>query len=307
MNIHTNEEILEFPFPESGFLDTAYRVKMNSPIGQITYLEMEITNTSGDSDDPGIGQVSLRPMTKVIQSETHEANSVIKKDHIQDLQKMGIDMNSQMFSVLDNESLMMMQKKLHTKYLNLGNASQEKMLSKWKKFLRKYFKIEHILYVESSQLANKILLLSKMIAIKTRRGPANFVIVSPMINSLLTNDSRFVFNEFKSINTAGEICSTGRIGNEIVVFVDPLMSYDDSKIILGRSTDHGNVGVVIGEYSRQGMKLDDYGSIDFSPEIKYMIRDRYVIEDVGSSPENSFLTTKLKIGKKPLWKKLIGA
>jgi hypothetical protein len=307
MNINSNEPILEFPFPKSEFLDTAFRVKMNGPIGEVTYLEMEVQNTSGDSEDPGMGQILLRPMRKVVESQTYEVKSNVSKDHVDELEKMGIDTNHQMFSVLDNESFMMMQKQLQNKYHELGDASYEKILSKWKKFLRKYLGIEHVLYVESDQLITKMLVLSNMIAVKTRRGPANFAIVSPMINSILADDPRFAFSEMNSLTKGGEIYSSGRVGHSIKVFVDPNMSFDNMKILLGRTTEHGNTGIVMGEYSRQAMKVDDYGAMDFSTETKYMIRDRYVINTVGSNPEDSFVSVEIKLGKKPFWKKLIGA
>lgn len=307
MNIHTNDPIIELPFPNSEFLDTAFRVKMTSPIGTVTYLEMVVENTSGDSDDPGMGQISLRPMNQVIEAKTYQTASTTSKENITDLEKMGIDINAQMTSVLDNESYMNMEKQLHNLYRDLGQQSQEKILSKWKKFLRKYFKLEFPIYVEPENLVSKILVLAKMIAIKTRRGPGNFIVTSPMLNSIIFDDARTTASSLKAITRGSSIYRTGEIGNAVKIFVDPHMKFDNMEVVIGRTTEHGNSGVVMGEYSRNLMSIEDVDAMNFKPTVKFELRDRYAISKIGSTPEDSYITVKFKLGKKPLWRKLIGA
>jgi hypothetical protein len=78
-------------------------------------------------------------------------------------------------------------------------------------------------------------------------------------------------------------------------------------VILGKTTENGNEGVVTGQYSRQFMKVDSVGAMDFQPTTKYQLRDRYVVTDINESSANGFFTVDFVIGKKPLWRKLINA
>lgn len=303
MDINTNEPITQIPFPKSEFLDTSLVTEMKAPMGTVTYLEM-ITSTSEGNED--MGQIGLQLKNKHIEAQTYQVGAEHSKEKSQDLKSIGIDLDAEMISVLGNESYLMMEKQLHNKYRDLGIQTYRKSFGKWKSFLNKYFKLEFPVYSESDKICSKILILSQMAAIRTRRGPANFVVVSPMMASLLMDDPSTIIKTSEILNSMG-IYHSMSIADRIKVFIDPRMKYDNMEIILGKTTENGNDGVVTGQYSRQFMKVDSVDAMEFKPTSRYQLRDRYVVTDIGESASGGFFTVNFVIGKKPLWRKLIGA
>jgi hypothetical protein len=277
---------------------------MKGPMGTVSYLEM-VTSTTGEED--GIGQIGLQVKNKHIEALTFQVEAEHSKEKLEDLKSMGIDLNDEMVSVLGNESYLMMERQLQNKYHDLGIKTYRKSFGKWKGFLNKYFKLEFPIYTEADKISSKILILSQMTAVRTRRGPANFVVVSPMMASLLMDDPSTIINPTGlDHNSIGNYQSLS-IADRIKVFVDPKMKYDNMKVILGKTTENGNEGVVTGQYSRQFMKVDSVGAMDFQPTTKYQLRDRYVVTDINESSADGFFTVDFVIGKKPLWRKLINA
>jgi hypothetical protein len=303
MDINTNEPITQIPFPKSEFLDTSLVTEMKGPMGTVSYLEM-VTSTTGEED--GIGQIGLQVKNKHIEALTYQVEAEHSKEKMADLRSMGIDLDTEMISVLNNESYLTMEKQLHNKYHDMGIQTYRKSYGKWKSFLNKYFKLEFPIYSEADKICSKILLLSQMTAIRTRRGPANFVVVSPMMASLLMDDPSTIIKT-SEIENSMSIYSPMSIADRIKVFIDPKMKYDNMTVILGKTTENGNEGVVTGQYSRQFMKVDSVGAMDFLPITKYQLRDRYVVTDINESSADGFFTVDFVIGKKPLWRKLINA
>jgi hypothetical protein len=276
---------------------------MKGPMGTVSYLEM-VTSTTGEED--GIGQIGLQVKNKHIEALTYQVEAEHSKEKMADLRSMGIDLDTEMISVLNNESYLTMEKQLHNKYHDMGIQTYRKSYGKWKSFLNKYFKLEFPIYSEADKICSKILLLSQMTAIRTRRGPANFVVVSPMMASLLMDDPSTIIKT-SEIENSMSIYSPMSIADRIKVFIDPKMKYDNMTVILGKTTENGNEGVVTGQYSRQFMKVDSVGAMDFLPITKYQLRDRYVVTDINESSADGFFTVDFVIGKKPLWRKLINA
>jgi hypothetical protein len=295
MNIHTNEPITQIPFPKSEFLDTSLVTEMKGPMGTVSYLEM-VTSTTGEED--GIGQIGLQVKNKHIEALTYQVEAEHSKEKMEDLKSIGVDLDAEMVSVLSNESYLTMEKQLHNKYYDLGIQTYRKSYSKWKRFLNKYFNLEFPIYTESDKICSKILLLSQMTAIRTRRGPANFVIVSPVMASLLMDDPTTIIKT-SEIENSMSIYSSMSIADRIKVFIDPKMKYDNMTVILGKTTEDGNNGVVTGQYSRLFMKVDSVDAMDFQPTQKYQLRDRYVITDISESSMDGFFTVDFVIGKKP--------
>jgi hypothetical protein len=200
-----------------------------------------------------------------------------------------------------------MEKQLHDIYHDLGIKTYRKSYGKWKSFLNKYLKLEFPIYTESENIARKILVLSNMTAIRTRRGPANFVIVSPMVATMLLESPMTKMVNYEMSDISPDIYSNLTIADKIKVFIDPKMLYSSMTIILGTSTDSGNTGVVMGQYNRSFMKVESDNSMDSKQTDKYKLRDRYVITDTNESASDGFFTVDFVIGKKPFWRKIIGA
>jgi hypothetical protein len=301
-----NEPITVLPFPSSEFLKTSLRVQMQQPMGTVSYLEM-VNESSADGDgEDGMGRIGLQVRYQHIEAQTYQVQSEHSKEQASDLDRFNIDIVTQISSMLNNESLNNMEKILYKKYYDLGLETHIKSINKWRRFLSKYFKLSFPIYTESDKICSKILILSNMVAIRTRRGSANFVVVSPMIASLIADDPKSELL-IESIQHNDGLYPFAIISDRVKVFIDPKMTYDNSTIVLGKTTEEGNTGVVMGEYSRQLFKNDTYDSVNLIPTIKFQLIDRFVIADIGNDSNNGFVTANISIGKKPLWRKLIRA
>ena len=283
-----NEPITVLPFPSSEFLKTSLRVQMQQPIGLVNYLEMVNESTTGEDGEDGIGRIGLQVRNQHIEAKTYQVQSEHSKEQESDLGRFNIDMVTQISSMLNNESLDNMEKILYKKYYDLGLETHIKSINKWRRFLSKYFKLSFPIYTESDKICSKILILSNMVAIRTRRGSANFVVVSPMIASLIAEDPKSELLKLESIQHNAGLYPFAIIADRVKVFIDPKMTYDNSTIVLGKTTEEGNTGVVMGEYSRQLFKNDTYDSVNLIPTIKFQLIDRFVIADIGNDSNNVF-------------------
>lgn len=290
MELNSNQNIEEIPTSTSPFLDTAHRLKMQQPHGVFTFLEM--------AEAPDTSSTSLKVKTKVLQAETYQVSANLQLSNIKDLQRMGIDGTRETVSALVNESTLNFEKILVNKYTELGKKSYYSDFTKWQRFLNKYFKLEFPMYIDGDQLCTKILVISSKIAAKSRKGLANFVVVSPKVFEYIKLSPMFVYNNGQSY--AGLSHMVGNI-NHISVFINNRLNSND--IIVGMNTRDTNPGVVYGEYSRQLMQNERYetNSIDFQ------LRDRSVIASIGDSASDSYYTTPVFFGKKPIWRRLLFA
>jgi hypothetical protein len=214
---------------------------------------------------------------------------------------LGVNVDDQMTSVLINEADINMEKLLKAKYMELGTNTEKSTWSKWKIFMNKWFRLEFPEYTKDPKdLVNKILRISNLIAVKTRRGPANFVIVSPKIASILQEDPRVLLYPIGNL-IQRETKAFANISDRLKVFVDNYQTLDNETVIIGKTTRDGNVGVVIGECSRQLMKTYNYHPLQTT---NYQLRDRLALSETGDEPYG-YYTTKFIIGKKPIWRKLL--
>lgn len=292
MEINSNQNIQEIPTSTSPFLDTASRLKMQQPHGVFSFLEMAEAPSNEDTS-----MISLEVKNKVLQAETYQVNANVQLSTIKDLQKMGIDGTRETVSALVNESTLNFEKILASKYMELGKNSYYSDFTKWQGFLNKYFKLEFPIYLDGDQICAKILEISLKIAKKSRRGPANFVVVSPRVFEYIRLSPMFVYSNEQQYVGLSHI--VGNI-NHINVYISQFTLNSDH-IIVGTNTRNNNPGVVYGEYSRQLMQNEGYET----NSINFQLRDRSVIASIGDSASDSYYTTPVSFGKKPIWRKLI--
>lgn len=294
---YSNQNVQEISFPSSKFLDTANRVKMSEPVGIFMFLE------AADSIDIGDGYpvIAMEAQQLTIQTATYQTSCEIELDLIKDLEKIhGVDVISFNTGILVDDARDKMEQNLFNKYSALGKESYYSDFSKWQRFLNKYFKIEFPIYSESDQIGAKILEISLKIAKKTRRGPANFVVVSPQVLSIITDSPMFEFYAKEDIYSALKVDCVGRI-NHIQVFVNHLaLSHD---VIVGMNTLDNNPGVLYGEYSRQLLQNENRKT----NTVRLELRDRCVIQEKGNSAKNAYYTIPVEFHKKSIWRKLFKA
>ena len=282
------------------FLDTACRVKMNNSRGTIQYLDFADTENGQMPTEPDeIPQLALSVMSKFVESETYNVKSQLGASLQQDLQKYhGIDATATVMSTLYVETLTTTQNRLYKKYKELGDQHRVSQRTKWQSFLNKWFKIEFPVY--SNDAARTVIMFANRIATESRRGPANFCIVSPFALCELETSNLFDYDQHNTIDTAGTIIRMGSIGN-ISVYVNRSLDWNSDQIVIGRSTTEREPGVYFPEYSRE---IIEHTNMAMAKEITMISRN--CIVDAGSASKK-YWTCNLIIDKKPFWRLIIGA
>lgn len=295
------EKKTKLPFPDDSFMSTAMVKDMQERAMGVSYLTPEI------SEERSGNMIGLKTNNQFLEASVRRVKSSISKETLMDMQAMhGIDPFQELVSALSNEILLGNQKVLNGIYKKLGEETERKSRSKWKSFLNKYFNIEFPIYVkDSKELALKIVLFSNLIAAKSRRGPGNFIVVSPYTWGLLQElDSVTLLNPGDSMSAG--IIQVGTMNNQFQVFLNTSLPYGDTTVIIGRKSEEPFSGAIFGRYTRELEVMDSYSPMDFKETSEYVLIERSIISEFGN-PSDAYYTANIVVGKKPLWRTLIGA
>jgi len=307
---------------EDDFLDTACRIKMDTPGGVIPYLDLGensdiIENNWGEgpifpNTSNEYKSLSLKTKTKFIETSIFKVRTKINKELEKDLSYYhGLeksDMDSLSNSTLIHEALNGSQRRLYDLYKNLGNTSSEEVnySTSWKRFLYLTLGIKPITY--TNDVARSIIVFSNLIAARSRRGKGDFVIVNPRIGSLLQDSKYFSFIESNRIALVDRfIIKIGSISG-ISVYVNNYLKWDENEIVIGRKAEVNSPGVYYLEYMRdiQDSELIVNPS-DLVPCIIRELTERSATVCVGDSGNKLYYTARVETTKKPLWRRIIGA
>ena len=144
-------------------------------------------------------------------------------------------------------------------------------------------------FTHQRRISSRILAAANVIAQVSRWGRGNFVVtnaqllsalqdcagfvVAPMVNTLVQDGS-------KSLYFAGSIAGLN-------VYVDPYMTWEDTRILVGRKGDANSPGVVFCPYIlADTVQITAEGTM--AP--KLLVNSRYALVDFGFHPEQNYLT-----------------
>jgi hypothetical protein len=287
------------------FLETAKHLETNSPTFTIPYLDHELK-----------GEKELELITKIkhVQLETYTIKSSINESAIEDLKVFhAVDGESMVKSVLESESLVQRQKKLSGLYKELGEISENELLSKWKKTIKKIFpSIKYKEYLTnpfkegSDLLVRSIVMNSNLIAKRSRFSGADFILCGRAVATLIQDSPNFNYNDINtiSLSNGNEINSIGNINGRISVFVDNNIAFSDNTILLGRITRDKENGVYIVE-DTSAREIIETSSWEGSSMIKkILLIERLAFVSTEKSHRN-FIKFDVDFTKKPLWRKIL--
>jgi len=297
-------------FTESFFKDCVYVQEMENPTAGLTYLEMKVEKaTDADSYDT----IALTPRRKDIVAENFSYELFVKRSDEAKLADLGIDIIAFRTSVLANDIKSDFAKKCMDKFIELGSANHEAILTKKQLFFRKFFKnIKFPVYIEEEtfdstlslrKIIAKILLYSNLIASKGRRGPGNFIIVNSALGSVLQDSPSFAFNtdSLSSVKISSSPAIPHCIGilAGLKVYVDPFKRWDDFSFIVGRLGMNADPGVYLCNHT------DSYDEYEVNEEeSRVLLLKRAAIVTIGDDAQNLFYVNEFVFGKKPWWRKL---
>jgi hypothetical protein len=270
------------------------------PDCEIKFLEHTLIHPSTPTS---FSEIGIKVASQVFILQTYNVSAQMTEAQLYELDKLhGIDIVSMTSNVLYNENEISIEKAITKKYFELGDTNKDIFLSKWQKLAKKWFKLDFPIYVEDeSKIPAKCMMASNMIASISRIGPANFIIVSNKIKNFIMDSPMFTFDEANIGLTVG-IHKVGQF-NGIKVLVDPMMTMNDNRILVGRTTKDNSPGTYLLEnppvITDPTKTLQDPSSNNVKVQLT---QRRAVVSTRGA--ENSYITLNLEFKKKPLWRKL---
>jgi hypothetical protein len=292
------------------FLETAKNLETTHSHGTITYLDFNLDPSTSDKDYP---HLKLNTKTKHIELQTYQVKSRIDEDVIADLKLFhAVDGEGMVRSVLESESLIQRQKNLLNIYNILGEETAGEILTGWKKTIKKIFpKIRYKTYLINDSIEGSKLLIysiisrSHLIAARSRRGPANFIICNGQVGSLIQDHPSFVYiNNNIPVSLSDKIRSIGSIAGNIEVFINPFQRFTDNNIIIGRKTQEHEPGVYIVE-NKGSKEIMETAMWEESKMIKSKsLREKLAFVDTENASRN-FVKFEVEFTKKPLWRRML--
>lgn len=275
------------------FIKTASIIKVTSPISQIRYMDMV-----PGIDENGRETVSVKDFNKTISLSAKQVSSSVPTSQAVEMKKnFGIDSTLMMLNVMCNEKIGGMEKELYKKYTEIA-SNADILLTPRQKFFRRFFKkMKFPIYADSDRkIVTKILLFGNLIAIKHRRGPADFIVVGPRIASMLQDMPMYIMLPLDNSNTR-VINPHGSLAG-INVYTNLALSWKDTSLLVGRSTKLSESGVYILEMEDA---VEEFVSHD-SNDTKIVIKSRQSISDTLGA-DTKYIYVNLELKTPPKWRK----
>jgi hypothetical protein len=266
-----------------------------------------MTREKDDKHYPGI--IAPNVTTKRVQVGTIEVSSALQLTEIEDIKaQTGIDIVSKLESVLVNELSQTISKEIVYKLLELGDINR-KSAPGYNGTLPNggttIFDFNVNAYLgtgsglgttapggETKQslqraLITKVKTASNFIATEGRVGPASYIVTNGLLAAVLTEGVNYELNkEVGSSNASGQLYPAGKVAG-ITIYVDPYMTYNDNRVLLGRKNNPDQPGVIFVPYlMAQSVKL--ISEATFAPRM--LLRSRYAVTEVGFFPQKQYMT-----------------
>ena len=277
----------ETNYLNSSFLNTAAIYKTDKPEFQISYIDQSITK---DESNPSI---SLGINKKTFECEQY---TFVKSSK----------------SILINN----LSQQLYDKYVELADKNDKsykntrtEQTNIWTKF-KKWIKGDVDILIndtnkddatenkttEFRRLITKITMLSNLIAVNSRRGPATFIVISPKFLPIIQDSANFCYATLSrvsdTIQLEQKIFQVGTLGH-FKVFVNTNQS--DNIILVGRSSELNGNGVFLVEsninINQEVIKWS--GKIDNCSENAKYAYDKLNVNFLSNLPWYKILTYKL--------------
>jgi hypothetical protein len=144
------------------------------------------------------------------------------------------------------------------------------------------------LHTRQRKIMSKILAVGNLIAIRGRRGPATFAVTNGQVGSGLQDCAGFV--PAPMMNTlnqqTGSLYPIGTLAG-LVIYVDPYMSWSDTRITVGRKGDGNSPGLVFMPYL-MAESVQTIAEGTMAPKIA--VKSRYALVEAGFHPQTMYLS-----------------
>ena len=262
---------------DSGVYGTSGTGLLTSAVEALQIPDSRTECLTGTCDEDPMKQLGLRIDQQAIEAKTRKLAASFSLEAAQDIKAMhGIDIEREMVNVLQYEITAELDRELLTsvKRASLNTATGGKAISvidvgdagvvdgRWSG--EKYMNI-------IAAIINQ----ANMIAISTRRGPGNFVVVSPSIASALQAAGHQFVNYAQNVNPTTTMAAIGKLNGTIEVYRDQYATTDYA-LVGYKGPGVSDAGVIFSPYI-MGLQNRAVSPDDFSPRVGVM--SRYAITD----------------------------
>ena len=262
--------------------------------------------------------LSITAYTKFIEALSYKVSIGVTIEQLQDLKQFGLDTQSLMNNILQNELSQNINRHILDRAFALGwsnhyqayvtsganlNATFESSSTTIsfndKAGVSKQMPVPSITGTNGDGWINlQVKVLHKILGAKNliqqlgRRGPANFVVTNSQIATIIQATRGFLMAPIaNSIDQEeGNLYPLGTIAG-MTVYVDPTMSWDDTRVLVGRKGANEEPGLKFMPYMMPS-SVEIIAPGTFAPQI--MAISRYALAEAGFYPETQYLTLYIK-------------
>lgn len=272
-------------------------------------------------------QMSLKVFTKFVQVGTQSVAVAVTQEQVQDLQKQwGIEVLKLVENACINELSQSINKHILSRLFALGwrnhveayesegvnlnlsltgvddnkicvtyfeDVDKEQLVEMPVPAITKFGDFENSDTV-FKKLGVNLLYAGNIIMNRGRRGPANFIVTNAKIATLLQSNAQYAFSPIANTLSQenGSLYPVGKISG-MTLYVDPMMSMNDTRVLVGRKGSKEEPGVVMCPYiMAESVRLIS----EHTASPKVVVKSRYALVDVGFYPELNYLTFYVKTG-----------
>lgn len=144
-------------------------------------------------------------------------------------------------------------------------------------------------FTRSRRILTRILAGSNLIGILSRQGAGDFVVTNAQVATAIQDIKGFQANPFDNDVTLDKksLYSIGTVQGGVRIYVDPEMTWNDTRILVGRKGDEMTSGLKMFIYTL-GDTVETLSEASMAPKI--LVSSRYALVPCGFYPEANYLT-----------------
>jgi len=269
---------------------TQIEIKDDIKAGEISYLSMEDSPKSPLENSSEMPTISLKPEKMAFSLERFQVSSEIPKEAERNLKEFGIDTYKMVEKTLMEELIHSRQRAIIKEMWDVSEKFQNTRDVKWWNQIFGKWNPP----IKSEKLVIRLAEMTHMVAKNSRRGPANFAIISFWDKHIFEDCVKFVYINSGEIENTKGIHEVGSIMG-ITILVDPYA--ERSKMIIGRKAL--NSDGIVSVFSKPELEKSERFVYDLEiPKIVLSLRNRSKILSVPES-NLSYMNTEITYSRSP--------
>ena len=248
-----------------------------------------------DGENSKFRQMGLRMFTKFVEAETDQVSISATVEQIQDLNRVwNYDVISMLENVAVNDLAQSINKRLVDRVLTLADVHQTEVeavegagITDLNLFAGGFDNTSTL----QRRLVTKVLELANLIYHRGRFGAGTFLVTNGRVASALADVAGYSIAQVPTDmgGVAGNLYPAGKVYG-VQVYVDPNLSWGDSRLAIGRKGADEEPGVKFMPYI-MAESLQTISEGTFSPKIG--MKSRYAITEAGWHPETQYLNMEI--------------